>query len=219
MKKINIITGHYGSGKTNIAVNMAVELAKQGKKTAIVDLDIVNPYFRSADFEELFSGCGVELVKPLYANTNLDIPAISFDLERIANDDGYVIIDVGGDDDGAVALGRYAGFLSLFGDDLDFFYVVNKFRYLKGEEDEALGLLWKIEAASRLRATKIINNSNLGRETTPQDVLSSIGFAEKIAKESGLPLEFSTAPREIACPLLDGKVKYVDIYVKPVWDE
>jgi len=154
MKKINIITGHYGSGKTNIAVNMAIDLAKQGEKTAIVDLDIVNPYFRSADFEELFSGCGVELVKPLYANTNLDIPAISFDLERIVKDDGYVIIDVGGDDDGAVALGRYAGFLSAFEDDLDFFYVVNKFRYLKGEEGEALELLWKIEAASRLRAQR-----------------------------------------------------------------
>ena len=108
MKKITIITGHYGSGKTNLAVNLALRLADAGEKVTIVDFDIVNPYFRTADFAKLFEERGVTLAASMYANTSLDIPAISFDMERMAYEDGYLIIDVGGDDAGAIGLGRYA---------------------------------------------------------------------------------------------------------------
>ena len=100
MRKVTIITGHYGSGKSNISTNLAMEAAAQGKKVTVVDLDIVNPYFRTADFAKMFSENGIELITPSYANTNLDIPALNFDIERIANSDGYLIVDVGGDDDG-----------------------------------------------------------------------------------------------------------------------
>ena len=108
MKKITIITGHYGSGKTNLAVNLALRLADAGEKVTIVDFDIVNPYFRTADFAELFQKHGVTLAASMYANTSLDIPAISFDMERMAYEPGYLIVDVGGDDAGAIGLGRYA---------------------------------------------------------------------------------------------------------------
>lgn len=219
MKKISIVTGHFGSGKTNISANLAIELAKSGEKVTVADLDIVNPYFRTADFEELFAGHAVEMVKPLYANTNLDIPAISFDLERIASEEGYLIVDVGGDDDGALALGRYTGAFEAFAGQLEFYYVVNRYRYLTREPEEALELLQAIEAASRMKATALINNSNLGKETTAEHILEGRAYAEKIASACGLPLAFTTAPRFLAGGELDGKVKYVDVYVKTVWDE
>ena len=101
MKRITLITGHYGSGKTNFAVNLALRQAAEGKKVTVVDLDIVNPYFRTADFAELFEQNGIHLEKTLYANTSLDIPAISFDLARLAYEEECLIIDVGGDDAGA----------------------------------------------------------------------------------------------------------------------
>ena len=101
MKKITIITGHYGSGKTNLAVNLAVMSAAEGNKVTVVDLDIVNPYFRTADFKKLFEDNGITLIAPDYANSNLDIPSLQFDLEQIASSDSKLIIDVGGDDSGA----------------------------------------------------------------------------------------------------------------------
>ena len=174
MKKINIVTGHYGSGKTNFSANLAVSLAEKGEKVTVVDLDIVNPYFRTADFTELFGENGVELIKPMYANTNLDIPAISFDLERIATDDGYLIIDVGGDDDGALALGRYAKAFEPFSNEIDFFYVVNRFRYMDDGVEECSALLPEIERCSRMKATAIVNNSNLGKETTAETIKEGI---------------------------------------------
>ena len=103
MKKITIITGHY------LAVNLALRLADAGEKVTIVDFDIVNPYFRTADFAELFQKHGVTLAASMYANTSLDIPAISFDMERMAYEPGYLIVDVGGDDAGAIGLGRICG--------------------------------------------------------------------------------------------------------------
>ena len=218
MKKINIVTGHYGSGKTNVSANMAVNLAKDGNKVTVVDLDIVNPYFRTADFTELFKDNSIELVKSMYANTNLDIPAISFDLERIATEDGYCIVDVGGDDDGATALGRYAEAFSQFSDNIEFYYVINACRYLTKEPSESLELLYAIEDASHMKATAIINNTNLGKETTADIILDNIKYGEEISRKSGLPVEYITAPSFLKSPVLDNKVKYVDIYVKQIWD-
>lgn len=218
MRKVTVITGHYGSGKTNISVNLAVEAAIRGDKVTVVDLDIVNPYFRTADFKELFEAKGIELITPSYANTNLDIPALNFDLERVAaNDDMHLLIDVGGDDDGAVALGRFSEALNLYGGDLDMFYVINRFRYMTREASDALELLYKIEAASHMKHTGIINNSNLGNETTAQTVESSLGYAETVADSAELPIMFSTAPRSLG--LEDKGFKSIDIYVKPIWEK
>ena len=142
MKKITIITGHYGSGKTNLAVNLALRLADAGEKVTIVDFDIVNPYFRTADFAELFQKHGVTLAASMYANTSLDIPAISFDMERMAYEPGYLIVDVGGDDAGAIGLGRYAeGFSAYVPEQLDMWYVINRYRYLTERPEETLELI------------------------------------------------------------------------------
>lgn len=216
MKKINIVTGHYGSGKTNFSANLAVSLAEKGEKVTVVDLDIVNPYFRTADFTELFGERNISLIKPMYANTNLDIPAISFDLERIATDDGYLIIDVGGDDDGALALGRYAKAFEPFSEDIDFFYVVNRFRYIGDGIDECSSLLPEIERCSRMKATAIVNNSNLGKETTAENIKEGIAFAEKVAEKTGLPIFCTTCPDFLSVAEI---VYRNSVFVKPVWEE
>ncbi|MBD5137979.1 MAG: cobalamin biosynthesis protein CobQ [Ruminococcus sp.] len=216
MKKINIVTGHYGSGKTNFSANLAVKTAENGGKVTVVDLDIVNPYFRSADFGELFSGKNIELVAPMYANSNLDIPAISFDLERIASGDGSLVIDVGGDDAGAIALGRYSKAFEAFSDDIDMFYVVNCRRFLTRTAAEALELMYEIEAAAQMKHTAIVNNTNLLYETTAEVLEASQKFAEEIAEKAGLPIAYSCVPLGISAKVTNPFP--VEIYVKKIWE-
>lgn len=216
MKKINIVTGHYGSGKTNFSANLAVKIAEGGGKVTVVDLDIVNPYFRSADFSELFSQKNIELVAPMYANSNLDIPAISFDLERIAAGDGSLVIDVGGDDAGAIALGRYAKAFEAFSDDIDMFYVVNCRRFLTRTAEEALELMYEIETAAQMKHTAIVNNTNLLYETTAEILEESTEFAEKISERSGLPVAYSCVPLGLAADVPNPFP--VEIYVKKIWE-
>lgn len=212
-KKAVIITGHYGSGKTNIAVNLALDRASAGERVCILDLDIVNPYFRTADFGELFRDKGIFMVAPQYANTNLDIPSLGFDMAALLREYDRVIIDVGGDDAGAVALGQYAAILENFG--YEMLYAVNRFRYLTGTPEEAVELLRDIELASRLKATGVANSSNLGTETTAEDVLGSVEYAEKAAEAAGIPLVFTAAERRLNLP----QFRQVEVYVRPFWEE
>lgn len=218
MKKITIITGHYGSGKTNLAVNLALRLAETGEAVTVVDFDIVNPYFRTADFQTLFDQHGITLAASMYANTSLDIPAISFDMERMAYEPGYLIVDVGGDDAGAIGLGRYAAAFSAYApDQLDLWYVVNRYRYLTEQPEAALSLMREIEAVSRMRHTGIVNNSNLGRETTAETILAAVPYAKTIAETAELPLVYQTYRRDLALDDLPRGLP-VDVYVKPVWE-
>lgn len=214
--KVTVITGHYGSGKTNISVNLALDLINQGKSVTVVDLDIVNPYFRTADFADLFKSKGINLIAPMYANSNLDIPALNFDIKSILNRDDYIIIDVGGDDAGATALGRYND--SLKEADINMLYVINCFRYLTKEPEEALTLMREIEVAGRLKCDGIINNSNLGFETTGEDILKSVTYAEEISQHSKLPVLATTGISEIL-PKNVPTPYPVKIYVKTLWNE
>ena len=191
MKKINIITGHYGSGKTTIALNTALRLAQNNKKVSIVDLDIVNPYFRTSDFPELLKKNSIEMIAPMYAGSNLDIPAVNFDMERIISESSHVVIDVGGDDAGAYALGRYAPLIDSMKEQTDMLYVINCYRYLTKTPAEAVQLMYEIEQAARIKHTGIINNSSLGYETSAEEIEKSHEFAVKISEETGLPLVFT----------------------------
>ncbi|MCC8136198.1 MAG: cobalamin biosynthesis protein CobQ [Ruminococcus sp.] len=220
MKKITIITGHYGSGKTNLAVNLAVSEAGKGRSVSVVDLDIVNPYFRTADFSRLFHKSDIKLIAPDFANSNLDIPSLQFDLEQIAASEDRLIIDVGGDDAGAFALGRYAEALSAYGSELEMIYVINQRRYLTTTADEALALMYEIEATARLKHTAVVNNTNLGCETTPEIVAESAEFAAEVCEKSGLPLLFTACPEEFAEKMPENKRIFpVKVYVKPLWEK
>lgn len=219
MKKITIITGHYGSGKTNLAVNLAVRDAEEGRHVSVVDLDIVNPYFRTADFRQLFEEKGIKLVAPDFANSNLDVPSLQFDLEQLASSVDCLIIDVGGDDAGAFALGRFAGALAAYKDDTDMLYVINQRRYLTNTADEALALMYEIETAARMKHTAIVNNTNLGCETTAEIVEESAEFASEAAEKAGLPLLFTTCPEECAEFCENEDIFPVKVYVRPLWEK
>ncbi|MGN1412275.1 MAG: cobalamin biosynthesis protein CobQ [Oscillospiraceae bacterium] len=219
MKKITIITGHYGSGKTNICVNMALSLVPIDKKVSVIDLDTVNPYFRTADFKNLFSNHNIELISSVYANSNLDTPAITFGIESIIKDDGYLLIDVGGDDTGAFALGQFSNMLSHYFNDLDMFYVINTYRYMTKTPSDALKLMEDIELASRLKHTGIINNSNLANETTIEVVEKSRTFAEELSKMSGLPIVKTAYPYESINQVGCKDAFFVKRYVLPIWEK
>lgn len=217
MKKITVITGHYGSGKTNLSVNLALDRARTGEQVTVVDLDIVNPYFRTADFAELFEAHGITLAATAYANTSLDIPAVTFDLERMAYEPGYLIVDVGGDDAGAAALGRYSAALNEYAPDkLDMLYVINRYRYAVDNADEEAALLRDIETASRMRCTGIVNNSNLGVETTAELIESSLPYAERVSELTGLPVVFNVCRSDISTDVKNRLS--AEIYVKPIWE-
>lgn len=204
-KRLTLICGHYGTGKTNIAVNMAIDLKKQRNNVAVADLDIVNPYFRTKDSSEKFSQEGIRLICSDYANTNLDIPALPQDLYSITDDKKMsVILDIGGDDRGAFVLGRLAPAI-LQENDYDMLLVVNKYRPLTPDAASTIEVMREIELASGISFTGIINNSNLGAETTPEDVLSSLDYASEISKLSNLPIVLTCAEQEV-CNELEGKI-------------
>ena len=205
-KRITIISGHYGSGKTNIAVSLALDLKKQHENTAIADIDIVNPYFRTKDSEAQLAENGIRLICSEYANSNVDIPALPQDMYAVTDDRTlYSILDVGGDERGALALGRIAPKIREE-NNFEMIYVVNKYRPLTCDAESAIEVMREIEAACKLKFTGIINNSNLGSETDEGTVLSSIGYAEEVSEKTGLPVLYTTVSENMYTPLKD-KIK------------
>ena len=197
-KRLTLFAGHYGSGKTNIAVNYALLLASEGKKVCIADLDIVNPYFRTKDSAEALGKAGVELISPQFANSNVDLPALPAESYRLVQDKSvYGIMDIGGDDRGAYALGRFTPAIRQE-DDFRMVFVANCYRPLTRTPEDALEVMREIEAACGLSFTCIVNNSNLGPETTPETVLESKAYIEKLCALSGLPLFATTAEETVA---------------------
>ena len=197
-KRLYLFAGHYGSGKTNIAVNYALHLAGEGKRVCIADLDIVNPYFRTADSARDLAEAGVKLVAPQFANTNVDLPALPAEAYRLVTDTNtYGIMDIGGDDRGAFALGRYVPAI-LQENNYKMVYVANCYRPLTATAEEALEVMREIEAACSLRFTDIVNNSNLGSETTADLVQDSFDYIDNLSALSGLPVWMHTVTADIA---------------------
>ncbi len=196
--RILIVTGHFGSGKTNVAVNLAVRLAESGKKVAIADLDIVNPYFRTADDTGMLTRLGVRCIIPEFANSNVDIPSIPPEINAVFDgtaEDDICILDVGGDDSGAVALGMFAERIRACG--YEMLYVCSMYRPLTEEPADAADLMHDIEAASHLMCSALVNNSNIGAETTTEDILASEAYIDRIAELTGLPVAFGSAMKEL----------------------
>lgn len=197
MKRVNIFCGHYGSGKTNIAINYAVFLKNQGLDVSIADIDIVNPYFRTKDSEDELKKKGIEVISLPFANTNVDLPALPAEVySLVQNKSKYAVFDVGGDDRGAYALGRYVPSI-LEENNYNMFFVTNFYRPLTQTAREALEVIREIESACAIPFTGIINNSNLGEETTAEDILRTAEEAEKLSRLSGLPLEMTTCDESI----------------------
>ena len=228
-KRLTLFAGHYGSGKTNIAVNYALHLAGEGKKVCIADLDIVNPYFRTKDSAQVLEAAGVHLISPTFANTNVDLPALPAEAYRLVTDKSiYGIMDIGGDDRGAYALGRYVPAMKEEGN-YRMVFVANCYRPLTRTPEEALEVMREIENACGLTFTDIVNNSNLASETTPETILASKDYIEKLSQLSGLPIWLTTAEKEVAAKLdmenvlpLTLQEKYFDLPTqkpgnRPLW--
>ena len=196
-KRLTLFAGHYGSGKTNIAVNYALHLAREGKSVCIADLDIVNPYFRTADSAAQLKEAGIDLISPKFANSNVDLPALPAESYRLVQDKrSFGIMDIGGDDRGAYALGRYTPFIKKE-NNYRMIFVANCYRALTRTATDALEVMREIEAACGLQFTDIVNNSHLGNFTDVQTLLDSQSFVQELSELSGLPLYMTTVRADL----------------------
>ena len=202
-KRLTLLCGHYGSGKTNVAVNLAFYLKEQYNNVVVADLDIVNPYFRTKDSIEDFKARGIELICSEYANTNVDIPALPANMYRLTADkDITAVIDVGGDDRGAYALGRLVPEIKAE-NNFDMLMVINGYRPLTPDAQSTIEVMREIEEACKLKFTGLVNNSNIGEETTVEDIIKSIGYANEVSQASGLPIVMTSVKRELYDGLKD----------------
>lgn len=184
---------------------MAFDLKNQYDNVAVADLDIVNPYFRTKDSLKDFNERNIRLICSEYANSNLDIPALPQDMYAITDDRTLkVILDIGGDDRGALALGRLAPQINEE-NNFEMLMVINKFRPLTPDADSTIEVMREVEGACGIRFTGLVNNSNLGEETTAEDVLKSMEYADSVSKMSGLPVVMTSVKEELYDEL-NGKI-------------
>jgi len=203
-KRVTLFAGHYGSGKTNIAVNYALALKNSGVEVVIADLDIINPYFRTKDSKARLDAAGIELISSAYANSGSDMPSLPSELYgTVQRRDKCAVLDVGGDDRGAMALGRFRPYI-IDENDFEMFFVVNFYRPLTRSPEQARDVMREIEDACKMNFTGIINNSNLGAETTAEEVLRSGAYASELGRLCGLPVKMTGAEARL-CPLLKDK--------------
>ena len=204
--RITLFAGHYGSGKTNIAVNYAMALRKEEPRVTIADLDTVNPYFRTKDSDRELQAADINLIVSEFANTNLDTPALPQQLYAIIDDkSSCMVVDIGGDDRGAYALGRFADGIKEE-NNYEMLLVLNHYRPLTSTPEEAIEIMHEIEEACHVSFTGLVNNSNLGDETTPEDVLKTVAYTQAVSEATGLPIRFTTV-KESIYPLLQDKIE------------
>ncbi len=195
-----IVVGHYGSGKTEFALNLALRLREEGKPVTIVDLDTVNPYFRTNDIRKKLEVLGIGVIAPIYANTNLDLPALPPEIyAAFEKKEEYVIFDVGGDDEGATALGQYK---SRFDEaPYEMLAVVNEKRPLTRTAEEMVESVRLIEQTSRLKVSALVNNTNLSYATQLEDVLESVDEVQRAAGMLGIPVKCAAVRRDLVQPV------------------
>jgi len=211
-QKIHIFTGHYGSGKTEVALNFAIQSANKGEKVTIIDLDTVNPYFRTNDVKTLLQNYGISVIASEFASTNIDMPTVPATVMGVFETDGTIIFDVGGDDDGAYALGQY---LRFFEDtDYQMHLVINSRRPLTTTSEEMVDMAVNIQSASRLKITDIYNNTNLAKETDKDILLSGIDEIEKAAQALGVEVAKHCGKEDVIKGIDPQKVFKMQIYIK-----
>lgn len=193
-KRLTLFAGHYGSGKTNVALNYAFLLKTAGHDTVIADIDTVNPYFRTKDSAKELEEAGIELIASEFAGSNVDLPALPAAMyDIIFESNKYAVIDIGGDDRGAFALGRYTPEI-LRENNYSMLMVINMYRPLTSTPEDTVEILKEIESASGIPFTGLVNNSNLGIATTPHTLESSFSYAKEVSKLSGLPIVATSCP-------------------------
>lgn len=219
-KRIRIITGHYGSGKSEVAVNYVVQLRKETEdKVALADLDVVNVYFRSRERKEEMRAKGIHPIDSSVDAPSLDLPAVSAEVTTPMNDKSYqYVIDLGGDKVGARVIARFRG--SIPDDEYDLFFVVNANRERTQTAEEVMEYIDEIEAASQLKVTGLINNTHMLKATTVEDVLKGQEVSREVSKARNIPIKYVSCLREVASQLpegLEGEILPIDLYMRDDW--
>jgi len=219
-KRIRIIIGHYGSGKTEFAVNYGIKLAEAGKKVSLVDLDVVNPYFRSREKEAFLREKGIKLIaSSLNKSIGIDLPAISAGILAPLQDESYdVVLDVGGDAVGARVLAVYKGYIEE--GSYDMFCVLNANRPETETVDGAIRHIKSIESTSKLKVTGLVNNTHLLRETSVEDVLKGQKLALEVSKELDIPIKYISVLEEVAKELprdMEGEIIPIHMHMREEW--
>ncbi|MGE5235883.1 MAG: cobalamin biosynthesis protein CbiA [Acidobacteriota bacterium] len=203
--RVTVIVGHFGSGKTEIAVNGAVRLARAGETVALVDLDVVKPYFRSRSAREYMAGLGVRVVAPVGEYAHADLPIVLPEVRGVLRDRRTkVIVDVGGDPIGTRALGSISDAVPR--GETEHLLVLNFRRPYTGTVEDAVTMVHEIEAAARLPVTGLISNSHLLGETSPEVVVEGYRMAVEAGRRMGLPVVAVAVDRSTHAQLVTGAV-------------
>jgi len=190
-KRISIFTGHFGSGKTEVAVNYAIELSIRYPHTAVVDLDIINPFFRTADVAEELESRGIKVVAPVFANTNVDVSALPPDVYAVFSRREYrVVLDVGGDDLGAKVLSRYHD--EIANDEYETYFVINTRRPETSSEDGVIKYIYEIEESSGFKVDFLVNNTNILLDTTEKEIIEGGKLVKRVSEKLGIPVGFTS---------------------------
>ncbi len=219
-KRLTVLVGNYGSGKTEIALNLALQKASHGP-AALVDLDIVNPYFRSGEQHTLLEEHGVRVLMPTFAMSSVDVPALPADIQSVFDKpEEQVVFDVGGDDTGATALGRYAPYFAKERDNTLMLYVVNVLRPLSATAEDILRLMERISFRARMNPDALVNNANLAGETSMELLLKGQDVLDEVSRRTGLPIAFITGEKKVL-DLLPESLKSlawpITRYMRPEW--
>jgi len=217
--RISIITGHYGTGKTEFAVNLALAMAAEGRRVMVADLDIVNPYFRSRERRALLAEAGVELISSSQACSDADVPSLPAELLTILeNRDIQGVLDIGGDPVGARVLARFRP--KLLQEDCQLIYVLNANRPEVRVPEDAIAYLRGIEATTGLTCTGIVNNTHLCGETTAEEIRKGAALAAAVSQETGIPILCHVAEERLAPTVSDlsEPVFPITIKMKKPWE-
>lgn len=219
-KRLIIITGHYGSGKTEFAVNYSVKCAKNNEKVNIADLDVVNPYFRSREKAEELAEKGIRVIGSMVGNSTIELPSIPPEVRgMIEDEDAKTILDVGGDPEGARILAGYSSYIKE--QDYEMLLIVNANRPQTKKLEDVLGYIESIESTSKLKITGLVNNTHLLKSTTVEDVLRGHKLVKEVSEATGLPIMCETAIKnvvdEIKQSYKDLKMFPLDLYMREKW--
>ena len=204
MKRYYVIIGNFGSGKTELALNMAFEGAARGEKVTLVDIDVINPYFRSTERKAELNAAGIRLISPNFTSSGVEVPSIPPEIFSVFSDNSdLVIFDVGGDPVGSIAMGQYYGYFREL-ENFEVWYVINARRPLSSGAEENLEMIDKIHGVSRLDITGLLNNTNLAHESSPEDLLFGYGVTKEVSERSGLPVIGTMGTEDVLDPFIIG---------------